>query len=134
MRSNWWTVFIWLSLQTGEQPSDSPENVCVVLNHSSRDQAKYFLSNKLTKYFLLSTKTCHAFVTRGRFWPHFRGRLKTGNSNIDSHYQLFEENKFNLKARYKPVYNAILQKMGPELIETVEEIVNTTDTIEKGYA
>ena len=59
-------------------------------------------------------------------------------------YKLFQENKFEIKERYKPIYYALLhfmgekyldesRKMGPELKETVDEIIETVKQMEKDY-
>ena len=60
-------------------------------------------------------------------------------------YQLFKENKFDLKDKYKPIYFALLSlmggeykdeflKMGSELEETVEEIITRIKQLEIDYA
>ncbi len=60
-------------------------------------------------------------------------------------YQLFEENKYNLKDKYKPIYFALLSllgeerkdeylKMGPELKETVDEVISEIRKLEVDYA
>jgi TPR repeat protein len=60
-------------------------------------------------------------------------------------YNLFEENKFEIKDRYKPIYYALMyflqdkypdefKKMGDELRQTVMEIVEEVKRIEKDYA
>ena len=60
-------------------------------------------------------------------------------------YQLFKENKFDLKDKYKPIYFALLSlmggeykdeflKMGSELKETVEEIITRIKQLEIDYA
>ncbi|MCP4969037.1 MAG: sel1 repeat family protein, partial [Arcobacter sp.] len=59
-------------------------------------------------------------------------------------YKLFKENKFEIKERYKPIYFALLhfmgekyldesKKMGHELKETVDEVINTIKQMEKDY-
>jgi len=59
-------------------------------------------------------------------------------------YNLFQENKFGIKERLKPIYYALLsfmdksyedeaKKMGPELKETVDEIIATIKQLEKDY-
>jgi hypothetical protein len=58
---------------------------------------------------------------------------------------LFRENTFDIKERYKPIYYALMvllkdtypdehKKMGPELTQTVEEIVQRIDQIAVDYA
>jgi TPR repeat protein len=60
-------------------------------------------------------------------------------------YKLFTENQFELKERYKPIYFALLHfmsskydmerdKMGPELKETVDEIVENIKQLAKDYS
>lgn len=60
-------------------------------------------------------------------------------------YNLFSENKFEIKDRYKPIYYALMyflqdkypdefRKMGDELKQTVMEIVEEVKRIEKDYA
>ena len=59
--------------------------------------------------------------------------------------KMFEESSFNLKERLKPIYYALMyflkddypneyKKMGAELKETVEEIINKVRQWEKDYA
>ena len=59
-------------------------------------------------------------------------------------YKLFEKNEFNIKERYKPVYYALLsfmgekhsdelKKMGPELRETVDEIIERVKELREKY-
>ena len=58
--------------------------------------------------------------------------------------QLVKENKFEIKDRYKPIYYALLhfmgskyemerKKMGPELKETVDEIIDTIIKLQEDY-
>lgn len=60
-------------------------------------------------------------------------------------YKLFEENKFNLKDRHKPIYYALMSfmkdshpdemnKMGEELIEVVESIIKEINQLSIDYA
>ncbi len=60
-------------------------------------------------------------------------------------YKLFTENKFGIKERYKPIYFALLhfmggkyetekKKMGPELKETVDEIITAIKQMGKDYS
>ncbi len=60
-------------------------------------------------------------------------------------YQLLEENKYNVKDKYKPIYFAVLSllgeghkdeflKMGPELKETVDEVISEIKKLEVDYA
>jgi tetratricopeptide (TPR) repeat protein len=59
-------------------------------------------------------------------------------------YKLFVENKFEIKEKYKPVYYALLsfmgekysdkfKKMGPELKETVDEIIEEINRLAEEY-
>ena len=59
-------------------------------------------------------------------------------------YNVFKENKFEIKDRYKPIYYALLhfmgskyemerKKMGPELKETVDEIIDTIIKLQEDY-
>ena len=59
-------------------------------------------------------------------------------------YNIFKENKFEIKDRYKPIYFALLhfmgteyemerKKMGPEFKETVDEIIETIIKLQKDY-
>lgn len=59
-------------------------------------------------------------------------------------YNIFKENKFEIKDRYKPIYYALLhfmgskyemerKKMGPELKETVDEIIDTIIKLQEDY-
>ncbi|MCF7859554.1 MAG: tetratricopeptide repeat protein [Candidatus Cloacimonetes bacterium] len=59
-------------------------------------------------------------------------------------YKLFQENEFEIKERYKPIYFALLhfmgskyemekKKMGPELKETVDEVISVIKQLEKDY-
>ncbi len=59
-------------------------------------------------------------------------------------YKLFEKNEFDIKERYKPVYYALLslmgekysdelKKMGPELKETVDEIIERVKELREKY-
>ncbi|HED36784.1 MAG TPA: sel1 repeat family protein [Ignavibacteria bacterium] len=60
-------------------------------------------------------------------------------------YKVFTENKFEIKERYKPIYFALLhfmggkyeterKKMGPELKETVDEIITAIKQMGKDYS
>jgi len=59
-------------------------------------------------------------------------------------YKLFKENKFDIKDRYKPIYYALMhfmqddypdeyKKMGPELKQTVEEIIDRVNQMAIDY-
>lgn len=59
-------------------------------------------------------------------------------------YKLFKENKFEIKDKFKPIYYALIyfmrdiypdeyKKMGPELKQTVEEIINTVNQMSIDY-
>ena len=59
-------------------------------------------------------------------------------------YKLFNENKFEIKNKYKPIYYALLtlmgdkqkdelRRMGDELQDTVDEIIEKTKQLEKDY-
>ncbi len=60
-------------------------------------------------------------------------------------YNIFKENKFGIKERVKPIYYALLsfmgknfedeaKKMGSELKETVDEIIETINLLERDYS
>ncbi len=63
----------------------------------------------------------------------------------DTVLELFTANKYDIKERYKPIYYALMQlmkdtypdeyrKMGPELIQTVEEVLRRIDRIAVDYS